>query len=179
MTFDRIIRRAAAALVFSFLAGCGSMPAVTTDTTYCCQTGTAGISTFRVEFEDTPEFLKPMLRDEAATVLNRHGLRYTEGEAHAVLTMTFVNKTLERDQERVEAWERTAPGGGVRFIAQVVVELTNSVTGERLLTGSMQRVHSVYEGSYMHDAPARAAMRAAFTELFANYPDGAAEPVEP
>lgn len=179
MTFDRIIRRAAASLALFVLAGCGTMPAITTDTTYCCQTGTAGVSTFRVEFEDTPEFLKPMLRDEAATVLNRHGLRYTEGDAHAILKMTFVNKTLERDQERVEAWERTAPGGGVRFIAQVVVELTNSVTGERLISGSMQRVHTVYEGSYMHDAPARAAMRAAFTELFANYPDDAAPADEP
>jgi len=174
MKFDRFVRRAALLLVLATLAGCMSLPAITSDVTYCCQAGTSGISTFRVEFEDTPEFLKPMLRDAAASALHEHGLRYTEGDAHAILKMTFVNKTLERDQERVEAWERTAPGGGVRFIAQVVVELRNSVTGERLLAGSMQRVHTVYEGSYMHDAPARVAMRAAFAELFANYPEGEA-----
>ena len=179
MKLDRIKRGAAALLAVAILAGCASLPAVTTDVNYCCQAGASGISTFRVEFADTPEFLKPMLRDAAASALHEHGLRYTEGDAHAILRLTFVNKTLERDQERVEAWERTAPGGGVRFIAQVLVELSDSVTGERLVTGSMQRVHTVYEGSYMHDAPARAAMRAAFAELFANYPDGAAETGDP
>ncbi|MDH4071775.1 MAG: DUF4136 domain-containing protein [Gammaproteobacteria bacterium] len=170
MTIHRNLSCAATLVALTLLSGCVSQPTIATDVSYCCQTGTEGISTFRVEFEDTPEFLKPMLRDEAATALNTRGLRYTEGEAHAVLRMTFINKTLERDQERVEAWERTAPGGGVRFIALVELELTDSVTGERLFSGSMQRVHTVYEGSYMHDAPARAAMREAFTEMFAGYP---------
>jgi hypothetical protein len=59
----------------------------------------------------------------------------------------------------------------VRFVAQVQLELKNSVTGEMLWSGSMQRVHNVYEGSYMHDAPARAAMRNAFLEIFGDYPD--------
>ena len=35
----------------------------------------------------------------------------------------------------------------------------------------MGRVHNVYEGSYMHDEPAKAAMRNAFLEMFADYPD--------
>ena len=153
------------------ISGCVSQPTIATDVTYCCRAGTDGIHTFRVEFEDTPEFLKPMLRDEAAIVLNDKGLKYTEGDAHAVLKMSFINKTLERDQERVESWERTAPGGGVRFIAQVMLEMSNTVTGEVIWAGSMQRVHTVYEGSYMHDGPARAAMHAAFSEMFADYPN--------
>jgi len=59
----------------------------------------------------------------------------------------------------------------VRFIAEVQVELKNSVTGEKLWAGTMGRVHNVYEGSYMHDAPAKSAMRNAFLEIFADYPD--------
>jgi hypothetical protein len=154
-----------------WLAGCASQPPVSTSVTYCCRPLTDQVYTFRIEFDDTPEFLKPMLRDEAATVLNAKGLRYTEGDADAVLKMSFVNKTLERDQERIESWEKTAPAGGVRFIAQVVLEMTHSVTGELIWSGAMQRTHNVYEGSYMHDAPARAAMRTAFLEVFADYPD--------
>ena len=155
----------------TWLAACAAAPGISTNVSYCCRPLTDQVYTFRVEFEDTPEFLKPMLRDEAATVLNAKGLRYTEGDADAVLSMTFINKTLERDQERIEAWEKTAPAGGVRFIAQVVLEMTHSVTGEQIWSGNMQRVHTVYEGSYMHDAPARAAMRDAFLVMFEDYPD--------
>ena len=153
------------------LAGCGSLPSISTGENYCCHPLAESISTYRVEFEDTPEFLKPMLRDEASIVLANHGYDYTEGDADAILLMTFVNKTLEQDSEDQEAWERIAPGGGVRFIAQVVLTMSHAVSGERIWSGEMQRIHNVYEGSYMHDIPARAAMRDAFTELFASLPD--------
>jgi len=162
------------ALLFTGLllaSGCMSLPTIATDDTYCCHPLAETISTYRVEFKDMPEFLKPMLRDEASIVLDGHGYEYTEGEADSVLTLTFVNKTLEIGPEEQEAWERIAPGGGVRFIAQVVLSLKDAVSGELIWSGSMQRIHNVYEGSYMHDAPARASMREAFTEMFANLPN--------
>ena len=153
------------------LASCGSLPTVATSVDYCCQTGTEGIKTFRVEFEDTPEFLKPMLRDEASIVLATKGLEYVEGDAHAILAMKFVNRTTDTTEEAGdEAWERIAPGGGVRFIAEVKVELREIVSRDMLWSGTMGRVHNVYEGSYMHDAPARTAMRNAFLTIFADYP---------
>jgi hypothetical protein len=170
----KILAIFAGSLVFT---GCGSLPAVSTDVTYCCQSGFERIHNYRVEFEDMPEFLKPMLRDEIATVLGAKGLEYTEGDAHAVVQMTFVNRTLSADESaRDEAWETIAPGGGVRFIAEVKLEMTDSVTGERLWAGTMGRVHNVYEGSYMHDAPARTAMRDAFRKIFADYPDSRLDP---
>jgi len=153
------------------LASCGSLPTVATSVDYCCQTGTEGLKTFRVEFEDTPEFLKPMLRDEASIVLATKGLEYVEGDAHAILSMKFVNRTTDTvDEAQDEAWERIAPGGGVRFIAEVKVELREIVSKELLWAGTMGRVHNVYEGSYMHEAPARTAMRNAFLTIFADYP---------
>ena len=104
-------------------------------------------------------------------MLNAKGLPYTERDAYANLKMTFIKKTLERDQQRIDPWEKTAHAGVVRFIAQVVLEMTHSVTGEQVWSGSMQRVHTVYEGSYMHDAPASAAMRDAFLVMFEDSPD--------
>ena len=156
----------------SLIGACGTMPEIATDVSYCCEAGTDGIASFRVEFEDTPEFLKPMLRDEAAIVLGAKGLEYTEGDAHSILLMTFVNRTLTAEEARdLDSWEKVAPGGGVRFIAEVEIELKNSVTSELLWSGSMRRIHNVYEGSYMHDSPARAAMRQAFMDIFADYPN--------
>jgi hypothetical protein len=153
------------------LASCGTLPTVATSVDYCCQTGTEGIKTFRVEFEEVPEFLKPMLRDEASIVLGAKGLEYVEGDAHAILAMKFVNRTLESGEAAGdEAWETIAPGGGVRFIAEVEVELKEVVSRELLWAGSMSRIHNVYEGSFMHDAPARTAMRNALQIIFADYP---------
>ena len=173
------------------LAACGSSPTIATDVTYCCRADVEGIDTFRVDFEDTPDFLKPMLRDEASIVLAARGLQYTESNADAVLMMRFVNKTQQRIEERaevwteetiigqndgwsepsIEPWERVAPAGGVRFIAQIVLEMKDSSTSELIWSGSMQRIHNVYEGSHMHDAPARTAMRNAFLEMFADFPN--------
>ena len=83
-----------------------------------------------------PEFLKPMLRDSVSIVLDGKGLEYTEGDAHAVLTMTYVDRTMAAEETaRDEAWETIAPAGGVRFIAEVQMEMLNSVTRERIWAG--------------------------------------------
>ena len=154
------------------VSSCASLPTVSTNTSYCCEPAAEQVQTYRIEFEDMPEFLKPMLRDEVSHVLHAKDLEYTEGQAHAVLKMAYVDKTYEGpDTRRDEAWETTAPAGGMRFIAEVQMELRNTVTNELIWAGSMSRVHNVYEGSYMHEEPARAAMRRAFTELFAGLPD--------
>jgi len=159
-------------VLLALTTACGTLPEIATDVSYCCETGTESIASFRVQFEDTPEFLKPMLRDEAAIVLGSKGLAYTEGDAHSVLQMTFINRTLAAGEDReLDSWEKVAPGGGVRFIAEVQLELKNSVTGELLWSGNMRRIHNVYEGSYMHESPARAAMRQAFMDIFADYPN--------
>lgn len=159
------------AVVATALGACASLPGVATDVSYCCSPAAADIRTFRVEFVDMPEFLKPMLRDEASIVLAVKGVEYTESGGEAVLTMTFVNRTMDTsDAAHDEAWETIAPGGGVRFIAEVALEMTRAAGGERLWSGTMGRVHNVYEGSYMHDAPARTAMRNAFLEMFSDFP---------
>ncbi len=160
------------------LGACATLPSVATNIEFCCAPAAAEVRDFRVEFVETPQFLKPMLRDEASIILKAKGLEYTEveGDGDAVLTMTFVNRTLEGSEEtRDEAWETIAPGGGVRFIAEVRIEMKSVTDGETLMSGTMGRVHNVYEGSYMHDAPGRSAMRDAFLTLFSGFPPRVAE----
>ena len=172
MGTQRIRAIVVALLVVCGAVACGTLPEIATETTYCCRPAVDRVHTYRIEFEDMPEFLKPMLRDEASIVLDTKNLEYTEGQAHAVLKMTFVSKTYAAPRtQREDAWGTIAPGGASHFIAEVQMELRNSVSSELIWAGSMSRVHNVYEGSYMHDAPARAAMRQAFTRLFADLPD--------
>lgn len=159
--------------VMLLLAACGTLPGVNTEVSYCCGPSAERVHTYRVEFEDMPEFLKPMLRDEASIVLAAKGFEYTEQEADAVLLMQFINTPLtNQEAEQYAAWGTIEPGGEAHFIAEVRMRMTESVTGEQLLSGSMRRVHSIFEGSYMHEAPARAAMRLAFQRLFAELAPG-------
>jgi hypothetical protein len=160
------------AIGYLAVAACGSLPAISTNVTYCCQPAAAAIHSFRVEFEDMPEFLKPMLRDEASIVLASKGLDYTESDADAVLTFTYIDTPIATDTaDRDKAAEAAAPGAGTRFLAEVKVELKNSVTGELISSGSVSRAHNITVGSYMHETPARQAMRKAFVELFTDFPD--------
>ena len=161
------------ALTGSFaLAACGSMPTIATDVGYCCQSGAERINHYRIEFENMPEFLKPMLRDELNLVLSSKGLDYTEGDADSILTLAYVDRPLTQEAiDENEAWGSLAPGGDTRFIAEVHLKLRNSVTQEMIWSGVMSKLHNVSVGSYMHEAPARSAMRDAFFALFADYPD--------
>jgi len=162
-------------VLIALLSACGSQPTVSADVRYQNSDAVSDIRTYRVEFQDMPEFLKPMLRDEVSRVLAERGFDYTEGAAHAVLLLAFENRPL--------ASATTATGGdstdtatgtqqiAARFNARVTAELSDSVSGERLWAGSLSRVHYVTEGAYMHEAPARAAMREAFRVVFADLPN--------
>lgn len=138
------------------LVSCGALPTISTSVDYCCRG--ADVHSYRVEFRDMPEFLKPMLRDEFSIALARKGFEYTEGDAHAVLNLSFVATPLPAD------------GGDARFDAEIHAELTDSVTRELLWAGRLSREHYVTEGSYMHEAPARAAMKEALRALFEELP---------
>jgi len=174
----RYLQTVFALIASASLGACASIPSVATNVDFCCAPAAAAVSDYRIEFVQMPEFLKPMLRDEASIILEAKGLEYTEveGEGDAVLMMTFVNRTLEGVEEtRDEAWETISPGGGVRFIAEVRIEMKSVANGETLISATMGRVHNVYEGSYMHDAPGRTAMRNAFLDLFFGFPTRTAE----
>ncbi len=167
-------------LISSFaMTSCGSLPTIATVVDYCCQAGAERIHSYRIEFEDMPEFLKPMLRDEVSLVLSSKGLDYTEGDADSILTLAYVDRPVTQptidandavlDEVREEsaddvneAWGSLSAGGDTRFIAEVHLKLKNSVTQELVWSGVMSKLHNVSVGSYMHEAPARAAMRNAF-----------------
>ena len=172
LTIARLIGSLCLALM---LVGCATSPDISTDVEYCCKAPRPDIHTYRIEFANMPEFLKPMLRDEVAIVLDRKGLEYTEGDAHAVLKLTYVHNLLpnEAPDTRKNTFAEPLPAGGnARFLAEVDVEMRDAVSADLLWSGRMVRAHNVPMGAYMHDAPAREAIRKAFAALFADYPVG-------
>ncbi|NNL54897.1 MAG: hypothetical protein HKP32_07070 [Woeseia sp.] len=161
-------------IVLLLLTACAGGPPIATATGYQYTAGAANIHSYRIEFAGMPEFLKPMLRDEISRVLAQKGLRYTEGDADAILLMTFINDplpsaTLQSGSEDNNG-SMTSEVFAARFNARIKIEMTTRIAQERIWSGTLSRVHYVTEGDYMHEAPARDAMRRAFGELFAAYP---------
>lgn len=164
-----------ALIVITLLSACAGHPPVFADVSYQNPDAAADIRTYRVEFEGMPEFLKPMLRDEASRVLAEFGMDYTEGDAHAVLLMAFENRplpsaTVATGSDSIDMKTDTNEIAA-RFDARVAVELKDSVSGDRLWAGTLSRVHYATEDSYMHESPARIAMRDAFRVIFADLPN--------
>lgn len=161
------------------LAACTALPAISADVSYCCKPAIGETSTYRIEFDGMPEFLKPMLRDEVSIVLDQKFLQYTESDAQAVLTMTFINTPMEQIgvADNDKAWGSLSAGGNARFNAEVRMEMKDAVTQELIWAGEMSRLHNVAPGAYMHEAPARSAMREALIALFADYPGPIQDPM--
>lgn len=157
------------------LAACARQPAIETTVSYRYLPAAAVLGSYRVEFSGMPDFLKPMLRDEVSRVLADRGLAYTEDAADALLRMSFDNEPLPS----ATAYAGTDTAGGAtaeqvvaaRFNAKVILDMTDSVSGERIWAGSLGRVHFVTEGAYMHEEPARRAIRDALGRIFAEFPD--------
>lgn len=164
-----------ALVLLALLNACAAHPPVIANVSYQNPNAAADIRTYRVEFQGMPEFLKPMLRDEASRVLADFGLDYTEGDAHAVLLMTFENRPLQSAMVATGSdsidMKTDTNEIAARFDARVAVELKDSVSGERLWAGTLSRVHYATADSYMHEPPARIAMRDAFRVIFADLPN--------
>lgn len=157
------------------LGACTSGPPINTSVDYQFPQAADDIRTYRVEFQGMPDFLKPMLRDEASRVLTTKGRQYTEGRADAVLLMAFENEPLESDV--AEAGNDSGDAAATkriiaaRFNARVKLKMADSVSGDLIWAASLGRVHYVTEGAYMHESPARVAMRDAFRDVFADFPN--------
>ena len=157
----------------ALLAACSATGPIETEVGYRYVAAARELSGYRIEFLRMPEFLKPMLRDEVSRVLADKGLAYSEGEAQSVLLMTFDNLPLPSAvaESASESGERSMRIVAARFNARVSLEMTDSVSGERVWAGRLSRVHYVTEGAHMHEAPARRAIRDALRDIFADFPN--------
>lgn len=162
-----------ACLGAAILAACSSARPIDTDVAYRYVAAARDMTGYRIEFQRMPEFLKPMLRDEVSRVLADKGLAYSEGEARSVLLMTFDSEPLPSAiaEDASESGERSIRVVAARFNARVSLELTDSVSRERIWAGRLSRVHYATEGAYMHEAAARRAIRAALRDIFADFPN--------
>ncbi len=83
---------------------------------------------------------------------------------------------LRYEQENLPQAERPddfeghiSPGGNFRYVARVRVNVFDGTSGDLVFSGSVQRIHDVDPGEYMHTGNASLAIFQAFTRLLSDF----------
>ncbi len=129
------------------------------------------VTSFEVQTEKLPAFLGPILVSNFSVALAERGLQPVASDGDAVVTLRYVQEDLTIEQGHDAFDERIDQGSDTRFVAKVEVEINAASTGELIWAGSIQRLHSIRPGDYMHTGSASVALLEAFRDLLSDYPD--------
>lgn len=109
-----------------------------------------------------PGFLAPMVVSSFSAALAERGLEVVSEGADGVATLRLEQEELTEARVRDDFEESVEGGNRVRFMARIVVEIRRSSESPIIWQGSVQRLHTVGPGDYMHGAPGTAALLNAF-----------------
>ena len=129
------------------------------------------LRSFQVESVDLPVFLGPIMVSNFSVALAERGLQPVVEGGDILVTLRYVQSDLTTDPPPGSLQEAGGNGGETRFIARIVVEFRRSGDPGVIWQGSIQRLHSVRPGDYMHTGQASVALLAAFRDLLSTYPE--------
>ena len=136
------------------------------------------IRSFEVRSVELPVFLGPIMVSNFSVALAERGLQPVATGGDALVTLRYVQSNLTQDQRLDGFDERMGSGGETRFVARIAVEFRRPGESEVIWQGSIQRLHSIQPGDYMHTGQASVALLAAFRDLLQDYPALPREPEE-
>lgn len=129
---------------------------------------------YEINPEFLPAFLGPVLVSNFAVALAEKGYEPVVEGGDAVVTLRLVKEQIStaasEDASEDAFAEQINESGETRFIARIVVEIRAKGEPDIQWQGSIQRLHTIRAGDYMHMGPASGAFLEAFRELLANYP---------
>ena len=131
----------------------------------------APFESFEVQAEGLPAFLGPILVSNFSVAMAERGLQPVLSGGDAIARLRYVQEELNVEQDHDAFDERIDQGSDIRFVAKIVVEVTAAGSDEIFWSGSIQRLHNVRPGDYMHTGRASVALLEAFRNLLSDYPD--------
>ena len=125
---------------------------------------------FEVRAEHLPAFLGPIVVSNFSVALAERGLQPVMEDGDAIVSLRYVQEDLSAGNKPDTFGEHLDPGGDTRFLAKVVVEVRANGEEQLYWRGSIQRLHTIRPGDYMHTGNASIALLEAFRELLLDYP---------
>ncbi len=127
-------------------------------------------STFHVKTQAMPAFLGPVVVSNFNVAMAERGMQPVSEGGDAEVILRFEQETIAQQREAPDFGERTDTGGQSRFIARVVVEVRAADADTIVWRGSVQRLHTITPGDYMHVGRASIALLDSFRSLLKDYP---------
>jgi hypothetical protein len=152
----------------SLLSACASNPSgIGTNVSQCC--ADKAYESFAVSAVDIPAFLGPLMVSNFSVALAARGLQPVMEDADLDVVLKYVQTNLIQGNAKDDFDESLSPGGDVRFIAKIVVEIRDADSGEMVWSGSIQRTHNVSPGEFMHTGRASISLLDSFIELLVDF----------
>lgn len=128
----------------------------------------AGVRTFEVEAVNMPAFLGPIIVSNFSVAMAELGFQPVGENGDAIVILKYVQDDIGQERHRDDFDERIDQGGDLRFVARIVVDLTVKTTGTTFRMGSLQRLHTVRPGDYMHTGNASVAFLESFRGMLSD-----------
>ena len=128
------------------------------------------LKSFHVIADQIPAFLGPIIVSNFSVAMAEQGMQPVSEGGDAVATLRLEQIPMNEARARDDFEESVDDGGETRFMARIVVEIRAAGGNKILWQGSIQRIHTVRPGDYMHTGRASVSFLEAFRELLDNYP---------
>jgi hypothetical protein len=156
-------------VVVSFAGGCAvsnlGISATGTDTDQ-----PVSFESFEVKAVDLPAFLGPIIVSNFSVALAERGLQPVISGGEAIAILRYIQEDLTTAQQHDDFEERIDVGSDTRFVARIAVEIRQAGSQDIAWAGSIQRLHTIRPGDYMHTGRASVAFLDSFRELLQDYP---------
>ena len=129
-----------------------------------------GFKTVEIQNEELPFFLGPIVVSNLAVAIAELGIEPVSADAEGIVTVRYVQIPIPlapgtNSETNTEPVEGIGHSSETRFVARLEVELRQTETAPIIWQGSVERIHTVWPGSYMHTGPASPAILEAFRAL--------------
>ena len=136
----------------------------------CCAESPAGkYTSFDVEATNMPVFLEPLMLSNFSVAFSNQGFQPQKDEADLHVVLNYQQENLATSAERDDFGGQISPGEDVRFLAKVVVSIYDNQSRILVWAGTIQRIHTVGPGEYMHTGRASVALLEAFEGLLKDF----------
>ena len=166
-----MMRKLAAAAVVWLAAACATEGHLSHEVLYCCGPKGPPLATYELTLVSVPAFLAPALRDSLVAALAARGLKPSEHNPDAAISVTFVAdySASERPLTRDGFSDPLSVGGPRKFDARVTLEVRRVSDGATVLRGVLSREHRESVGEYGHER-GREQIRDGFEQLLQRLP---------
>lgn len=128
------------------------------------------LKSFHIIADQIPAFLGPISVSNFSVAMAEQGMQPVSEGGDVVATLRLEQIPMHENRARDDFDERVEEGGETRFMARIVVELRAANDDKILWQGSIQRLHTVRPGDFMHTGRASVSFLEAFRGLLDDYP---------